>query len=73
MTTLIFGTNGFSFQSNRGNQHMFTALIPLKSDFTSGWETVKKANIVAATAESVGQKVSYLQLLDFYLFKQFFN
>jgi len=52
---------------------MFTALIPLKSDFTSGWETVKKANIVAATAESVGQKVSYLQLLYFYLFKQFFN
>jgi len=52
---------------------MFTALIPLKSDFTSGWETIKKANIVAATAESVGQKVSYLELLDFYLFKELLN
>jgi len=52
---------------------MFTALIPLKSDFTSGWETVKKANIVAATAESVGQKVSYLRLLSFYLFQLFLN
>jgi len=37
---------------------MFTALIPLKSDFTSGWETVKKANIVTATTESIGQKVN---------------
>jgi len=52
---------------------MFTALIPLKSDFTSGWETVKKANIVAATAESVGQKVSYLQLLNCYFLNNFFN
>jgi len=52
---------------------MFTALIPLKSDFTSGWETVKKANIVAATTASVGQKVSYLKRLYFYLFKQLIN
>lgn len=52
---------------------MFTALIPLKSDFTSGWETVKKANIVTATAESVGQKVSYLKCLYFYSYKQLLN
>ncbi|VVC42226.1 Hypothetical protein CINCED_3A002842 [Cinara cedri] len=57
ITTLTYGTNGFSFQSNRGNQHMFTALIALKSDFTSGWETVKKANLVPTKSETVGQKI----------------
>lgn len=37
---------------------MFTAIIGLKSDFTSGWETVKKANMVATKSETVGQKVN---------------
>lgn len=37
---------------------MFTALIPLKSDFTSGWETVKKASVVPPKSETIGQKVS---------------
>ncbi|XP_050441159.1 E3 ubiquitin-protein ligase HECTD1 isoform X2 [Adelges cooleyi] len=57
ITTLTNGTNGFSFQSNRGNQHMFTGLAPLKSDFTSGWETVKKANVVPTKSETIGQKI----------------
>lgn len=36
---------------------MFTAVEPLKSDFTSGWETVKRANVVTTKSETVGQKV----------------
>lgn len=36
---------------------MLTALMPLKSDFTSGWETVKKANLLPTKSETVGQKV----------------
>lgn len=45
---------------------MFTALMPLKSDFTSGWETVKKANLVPTKSETVGQKVIFYYFL-FYL------
>lgn len=50
---------------------MFTALTPLKSDFTSGWETVKKANLVPTKSETVGQKVNILsnfKLVNFYFF-----
>lgn len=42
---------------------MFTALIALKSDFTSGWETVKKANLVPTKSETVGQKVNLILIL----------
>lgn len=55
---------------------MFTALTPLKSDFTSGWETVKKANLVPTKSETVGQKVNILsnfKLVNFYLFYIFIN
>lgn len=68
MTTLTCGSNGFSFQSNRGNQHMFTALMPLKSDFTSGWETIKKANLASTKSETVGQKVNLFILKQKNLF-----
>lgn len=36
---------------------MMSALVPLKSDFTSGWETVKKVNVLPTKSETVGQKV----------------
>lgn len=55
---------------------MFTALMPLKSDFTSGWETVKKANLVPTKSETVGQKVnilSNLELVNLYSFCNFIN
>lgn len=38
---------------------MFTAVMPLYSDITSGWETVRKAIVVVPTkSETVGQKVN---------------
>jgi len=42
---------------------MFTALLPLKSDFTSGWETVKKVNLVPSKSETIGQKVKILLMI----------
>jgi len=47
---------------------MFTALMPLKSDISSGWETMKKANLVPTKSETVGQKVHLFKVaVNFYL------
>lgn len=47
---------------------MFTALMPLYSDFTSGWETVKKANLVPTKSETVGQKVNEINIILIFWF-----
>jgi len=36
--------------------------MPLKSDISSGWDTVKKTNLVPTKSETVGQKVNLLKL-----------